>query len=110
MPAAFRDSKLLTGKALGVTYLRENATESYVSIPPALIITEANGATWTLGMERCRDWEDGTGLEFIVIRNDIETGEFASRIEQCGRMVRIFGHFNGRPGWKTWNENMKYFF
>ena len=93
--AAFRDSELLIGRALGQQFERENATEAYVEIPPACIITDSSGATWTLGTEYINP---GWNMEFNVLRNDVDTGEFASRIVYQRGKVRIFG----KGGWRVW--------
>lgn len=95
MKAALRDSELLIGRALGATYYRNDQTEPYVEIPPALIITDSSGATWTLGTEYIGE---GWNMEFNVLRNDVDTGEFASRIVYQRHKVRIFG----RAGWRVW--------
>lgn len=86
MPAVFKDSELLVGSALQTTYTRENATQPYVTIPPALIITDANGATWTLGF---RYVQNNGQLYFNVLRNDRDTGELASNIEYRKGRIRI---------------------
>ena len=74
-------------------------TESYVSSPPALLITDEAGAVWTLGMQYGREMGalDPRGeFCFEVLRNGHRTGHFASRIERRGGRVRIFTH----SGWK----------
>jgi len=93
------DAHLLIGTALGRTWRRENKTESYVVIPPALIITDSDGATWTLGTEY------NVHMEFNVLRNDKDTGEFASRIEYQRGVLRIYG----RDGWRTFSRNRRHF-
>jgi hypothetical protein len=88
------DAHLLIGRALGMTYRRENKTEPYVCIPPAFLITDSDGATWTLGFKyRIHNGE----YEFIVLRDDVEMGEFAKRIEYRRGVVRIFN----QDGWKV---------
>lgn len=72
-------------------------TEAYVSIPPALVITDNEGALWTLGFDQ-GGWRTGE-YEFDVVRNAKKTGEHACRIEFRGGKVRIFGS----AGWRTWN-------
>jgi len=69
-------------------------TESYVSVPPALIITDETGAVWTLGF-KFGEAPNGE-FAFNVLRNGIETGEVASRIERRNGRIRIFT----RQGWK----------
>lgn len=97
MRAVFKDSVLLKGRADGTIYYRENQTESYVEIPPAYIITESNGATWTLGSNYV---QRGWIFEFSVMRNDVDTGEMASKIVYRGGKVKIFG----AEGWRIWTE------
>ncbi len=99
MRALLRDSELLKGRADGATYLRENATEPYVECPPAYIITDSSGATWTLGAHYT---QHGERFEFSVMRNDVDTGEMASKIVYQRGKVRIFGRHDGRPGWRVW--------
>jgi hypothetical protein len=83
--------------------LPENAqryeTDSYVSVPPALIITDERNAVWTLGFNPIDDRGVSRG-EFCydVLRNGVSTGEYANRIERRGKRVRIFGP----QGWKNW--------
>jgi len=86
MRPALQDSALLKGRALKTTYLRENATQPYVSIPPALIITDSNGATWTLGFSYVLNRGQ---FFFNVLRNDVDTGELASNIEYRQGKIRI---------------------
>ena len=94
---------LLLGKMHGVTYKRNDETELYVSIPPACLITDTTGALWTFGFEQLI-WKGE--FAFSVMRNDISTGEYATRIEYrrdryLGRnVVRILG----QTGWKTWSS------
>lgn len=79
------DAHLLIGRALGQTWRRADKTESYVCIPPALIITDSDGGTWTFGTEF-----NAYG-EISVLRNDVDTGEFAERIEYRRGVVRLYG-------------------
>jgi len=73
---------------------QQHITESYVSVPPALTITDETGAIWTLGF---RFGEAPRGeFAFNVLRNGIEIGEIASRIERRNGRIRIFT----RHGWK----------
>lgn len=92
------DDHLLIGRALGVTYRRENRTDAYVVIPPAFMITDSDGAVWTLGQQY------NAHMEFNVLRNDIETGEFASRIEYNKGIVRLYS----RSGWKLCSHSRKH--
>lgn len=93
--AILKDSQLLVGSADGVRFYRENATQPYVEIPPAYVITDTSGATWTLGNEYVNP---GWNIEFNVMRNSVDTGEFASRIVYQRGKVRIFG----KAGWRIW--------
>jgi hypothetical protein len=97
------DNQLLVGRIGGVRYERENKTESYVVIPPAFIITDSDGAAWTLGSQYVD--HGGGEYEFNVLRNDIDTGETAKRIEYRQGVVRIFGWY----GWKTFSRNRRHF-
>ena len=102
------DPHLLIGRAHGLRYERESRTESYVVVPPALIITDSDGACWTLGTEFVD--RGGGELEFNVLRNDIDTGETAMRIEYCKGVVRIFGRYAGGKGsWKTFSRSRRGF-
>ena len=72
-------------------------TDNYVSSPPALIIADETGAVWTLGFNR---GEAPSGeFAFNVLRDGINTGEFASRIERRNGRIRCFT----KDGWKVWN-------
>lgn len=93
--AILRDSDLLVGRAGGITYTRENQTEAYVEIPPAYMITDSSGATWTFGPHYV---QRGWIYEFSVMRNDVDTGELASKIVYQRGKVRIFG----QDGWRVW--------
>lgn len=96
------DPHLLRGIANGVRYYREDKTESYVEIPPAYIITTSDGATWTLGFQYV---QHNGEFEFNVLRNDIDTGEFAKRIVYRGGVLRIYGS----NGWKTFSRSRRHF-
>jgi hypothetical protein len=76
-------------------------TESYVSIPPALTITDSWGNIWTLGTQFSR-MDDAPNGEFAfnILRNGIEMGVSGSRIERRNGKIRVFT----RQGWLTWNE------
>lgn len=76
---------------------QQHITESYVAIPPALIIVDEVGAVWTLGFIRGNEAPRGE-YSFNVLRDGVDMGEFASRIERRGGRVRIFT----RSGWKVW--------
>lgn len=81
---------MLIGRANGVLFERANKTENYVEIPPALIITDIDGACFTVGMTYVM--HDGQ-FEWTVLRNDVDTGEFAKRIVYEGGVVSIYGHY-----------------
>lgn len=90
------DSQLLTGTIGGNRYLRENRSERDVEIPPAFMITDETGGMWSLGNE----YElHNSQLEFNVIRNDVDTGEMASKIVYRGGVVTLFG----RAGMRRWS-------
>jgi hypothetical protein len=91
------DAHLLIGRALGQTWRRENKTESYVCIPPALIITDSDGAVWTAGFR----FVNG---EFNVLRNDIDTGEFAYLVEYLHGVVRFYG----KSGRRVFSRNRRH--
>jgi len=93
------DRHLLLGWASGQLFRREDKTESYVVIPPAHLITDSDGAAWTFGFNY-----NGHG-EINVLRNDIDTGEFAARIEYRKGQVRIFG----KAGWRVFSRNRRHF-
>ena len=78
---------------------QRHITESYVSVPPALTITDERGAVWTLGFTTAPTWQAPSGeFAFNVLRNGMETGESASRIERRNNRIGIFT----RQGWKHW--------
>jgi len=93
------DDHLLIGRANGVVYRRNDKTESYVVIPPAYIITDSDGGTWTFGTEF------NVYGEINVLRNDIDTGEFAQRIEYRKGVVKLFG----RGGWRSFSRSRRHF-
>jgi hypothetical protein len=75
-------------------------TEPYVSTPPALWIHDERGDVWTLGTEyqQQRDAPNGE-FSFNVLKNGLETGCYASRIERRNGKIRAFT----RQGWRIWN-------
>ena len=93
------DDHLLIGRALGQTWRREDKTESSIVIPPALTICDSDGATWTFGFTF-----NGYG-EINVLRNDVDTGEFAARIEYHGGVVRLYG----KGGVRSFSRNRRHF-
>lgn len=96
------DAHLLIGRALGQTIRRENKTEAYVCIPPALYITDSDGAVWTLGTEYV---EHPRTYEFMVLRNDKPTGQFAERVEYRNGTIRLFG----KDGTRMFSRNKRHF-
>lgn len=78
---------------------QKHITENYVSVPPALTITDESGAIWTLGFQYGKAPKGE--FAFNVLRNGLETGEIASRIERRKGKIWIFTangwkHFTGR--------------
>lgn len=75
-------------------------TENYVSVPPALHITDAVGAVWTLGMISApKDQSPEGEFGFAVLRDGVDVHEIASRIEIRTGKIRVFT----RNGWKVFN-------
>lgn len=85
------------GRLNGENFFRTARTETYVEVPPALLITDERGDTWSLGVQYV--YHDSSTLEFNVIRNDVDTGETASKIVYRAGRVTIFG----KAGRRTWN-------
>ncbi len=74
-------------------------TEAYVSSPPALTLTDERGDLWCLGFHGAPHGEvPGGEFAYNVLRNGVEVGEFASRIERRAGRIRIFT----ANGWKWW--------
>jgi hypothetical protein len=76
-------------------------TESYVSVPPALHLTDAKGDRWTLAItgptdDKARDQAPRGEFAFVVMRNGVSMYEYASRLERRNGGIRIFT----RHGWK----------
>jgi hypothetical protein len=94
---------LLSGRLDGVRYERVNPSDSYTTIPPAWLITDSDGAVWGLGTEYV--YKGDGYMEFNVLRNDVDTGEIAERIEYRNGLVRIFGS----AGWRTFSRSRRYF-
>ena len=80
-------------------YRTEYITEPYVASPPALFILDSGGNVFTLGnkYQGRRDRPKGH-YAFNVLRNGLDTGEWASHIEKRNGRVRIFT----RDGYKYW--------
>lgn len=89
------DSQPFVGRIHGLRYERVERSERDVCIPPAFMITDEGGYMWSFGTEYA--WHNGL-MEFAVLRNDVDTGETASKIEYRGGVVTIWGH-NGRRRW-----------
>lgn len=86
---------------------QQHVTESYVSVPPALTITDERGDVWTIGFQTANPLQSPQGeFAFDVLLNGRDTHEIASRIEKRNGKVRIFT----AKGWKTWNPKGRYFF
>ena len=92
------DDHLLIGVANGVTYCRNDRSESYVVIPPAYLITDIDGAAWTFVTEY------NSHGEINVLRDDVDTQEFATRIEYRNGLVRLFG----RSGVRVVSRNRRH--
>jgi hypothetical protein len=74
-------------------------TEAYVSIPPALVIRDEEGALWTLGFDYDeREWRSGR-WEYDCVRNGRKTGDFCRTIEFRNKKVIIYG----ADGRRVWN-------
>lgn len=93
------DDHLLIGQALGQTWRRENKTESYVRMPPALIITDSDGGTFTFGTEH------NAHGEINILRNDVNTEEFAQYAEYIRGVVWLYG----RAGRRQFSRNRRHF-
>jgi hypothetical protein len=79
---------------------QKHITENYVSVPPALHITDDLGAIWTLGFTiATKDQSPEGEFAFNVLRDGVDVHEIASRIERRGGNIRIFT----KDGWKKWN-------
>jgi hypothetical protein len=87
-----RHDGMFVGIVEGVRFLRENATEPYVCIPPALLITTKDGDAWSLGSEYLQTggWSRFARFYWNVVRNGVSTGEFADKIEYRRGVLRIF--------------------
>lgn len=96
------DKDKLTGFLHGKRFERNNATERDVEIPPALIITDTDGAVWSFGNEYIVHNKE---FEFNVLRNDVDMGETAKRIVYVGGVVTIYGSY----GRKRFSRNRRHF-
>ena len=78
---------------------QQHITENYVSVPPALTITDPVGAVWTLGFQTAPpDLSPRGEYAFNVLRDGVDMHEIASRIERRNGKVRILT----AQGWKVW--------
>lgn len=78
---------------------QQHITENDVSVPPALTITDKTGSIWTLGFSIApKDRSPDGEFAFAVLRNGLDTGEIASRIEMRAGKVKVFTC----EGWKVW--------
>lgn len=76
-----------------------HVTENYVSVPPALTITDELGAVWTLGLETAPKEKSPDGeFAFGILRDGVDLGEICSRVERRYGKIRVFT----RHGWKNW--------
>jgi hypothetical protein len=81
-------------------------TEAYVSVPPALHITDEVGAIWTLGMRSAtRDLSPEGEFAFHVLRDGVSTHEIASRIERRNGKIRVLT----KAGYKVWTQGQFFF-
>jgi hypothetical protein len=79
--------------------VQSHITESYVSSPPALALTDECGDVWVLGFNNAPHGKvPGGEFAFDVLRNGMPVGEYASRIERRMGRIRIFT----QSGWKRW--------
>lgn len=77
-------------------------TEHYVAVPPALTITDERNNVWTLGFQLAPKGRGPDGeFAYNVVKNGVEVGEVASRIERRNGRIRIFTE----TGWKRWTGN-----
>jgi hypothetical protein len=67
---------------------QKHITENYVSIPPALVITDEAGNIWTLGFKFGPI--SGGEYTFNVLCNGVDTGKLANRIERRKNEIWIF--------------------
>lgn len=95
---------MLSGSLYGIRYERENHSENYVEIPPALLITDRDGDVWGLGNEYIID-RDGYHA-FNVLRNDRDMDEVAQKIVYKRGRVYIYA---SSYGWKHWSRHGKAF-
>jgi hypothetical protein len=77
---------------------QRHITEHYVSVPPALHITDERGDVFTLGFSSSPEAPRGE-FAFDVLHNGKSTGVIASRIERRNGKVRAFT----KSGWQVWN-------
>ena len=69
------DAHLLIGRLEGNIYRRHNKSESYITIPPALVISDSDGAVWSLGTEFVqRGHGTGSGVQAGRQRRELSRG------------------------------------
>lgn len=102
IPRGSDDAHLLIGQALGQIIRRENPTESYVCCPPAWIVKDTDGSVLTMGFEFI---EYPFHYEFMVLRDDMPTGQFAQFIERRGEVIRLYG----KDGTRVLSRNKRHF-
>lgn len=86
---------------------QSHVTENYISVPPALHLTDGVGAVWTLGFKMApKELSPGGEFAFPVLRDGVYIGEIASRLELKNGRVRVFT----KDGWKQWSRNGREFF
>lgn len=82
---------------------QQHVTDNYVSVPPALHITDEVGAVWTLGFRTApKEMSPDGEFAFNVLRDGVDTREVASRIERRNGQIRIFTRQPGGAVWKRW--------
>ena len=78
---------------------QKHITENYVSVPPALHITDEGGNVWTLGFTTApKEMSPDGEFAFPVLCNGHRIGEIASRIERRNGKIRAFT----KNGWMKW--------
>ena len=80
----------------GIRHYRTRVTESYVEVPPACIITDERGNTWTIGPGYA---QHGDVFYWDVMCNDRNMGELARKMVWQGGRLYIWTY----QGRKVWN-------
>jgi len=102
------DKHQLVGTIDNVAYVRANKTEPYVCIPPAFIITDSDGAAWSLSEDRPPNGNlvHHGEFQFKVMRNDFNIDDmYATRIEYRNGVITIYGDY----GKKQFSRNRRHF-